>query len=98
MPQRLTFTSETEFGWEIIGQADVYIILLGEQDWAKRRLKVNRAKSGVLLYSALRFEYVKDASGPGGIKLSSAMIFSDSLPTLSLLLKRGVLNSQDLLQ
>jgi len=90
---------ETEFGWEMIGQADVYVILPGDAGPGEKKVKSKSGKEwDAVMPSAFRFEYVKDVSGPDGIKFSSAKIFSDPLPALSLLLKRGVLNPEDLLQ
>ncbi|OCL07283.1 hypothetical protein AOQ84DRAFT_355054 [Glonium stellatum] len=97
-PQAL-MCCETESGWQMIGQADVYVMLPGTAGPDEKKVKSKSGKEwDAVIPAAYQFEYVKDASGQDGIKLSSAKIFSDPLPALTLLLKRGVVTPQDLLK
>jgi hypothetical protein len=44
-----------------------------------------------------QFEYVKDASGPEGFKMSKNTSFSDPTPAIVEMIKRGMLKPEQLL-
>lgn len=101
-PQELfCYEMEDGKGWEMMGRADVYVEVpkgQGKHDGGSQGEKV---KSGdgrewdAMMPSAFRFEYVKDGEE---IRLRKSEIFSDPMPALGLLLKRGVVKPEDLLK
>jgi hypothetical protein len=87
---------ETKDGWEMLGQALLYGNLKAPGGSGKVHTDVTGQKWDVGVPSAFHFAYVKDSSGPEGIKLERTDIFSDSAPVLVEMLKRGMLKPEQL--
>ncbi|MCJ1460821.1 hypothetical protein MMC28_011203 [Mycoblastus sanguinarius] len=88
--------TETKYGWEMIGQANVYANLHVEGKEPKVKDGSGREWDHVTP-GAFHFEYVKDSKAKHqGILLKSSRIFADSGPALMLMLKRGQLKPGDL--
>lgn len=86
---------DTEYGWEMIGQATVYANLPGERGEGEPERVRDKGKGeewDVKVPGAFRFQYKKDPEGVhGGIRLQRMEVMSDSLPIVMTLAKRGVM-------
>lgn len=91
---------ETDYGWEMIGQARIYANLAGERGADEPpKIKDNATGNGkgeewdVMVPGAFRFEYVKDDKGVhDGIRLRKTEIMADNLPVVMTMAKRGLIN------
>jgi hypothetical protein len=88
---------ETEDGWEMLGQAYLYGNLKAPGGSGKAHTDSEGHKWDVGVPSSFHFAYVKDSSGPEGIKLKRTQVFSDSAPVLVEMLKKGMLKPEQLL-
>ncbi|OCK75302.1 hypothetical protein K432DRAFT_362330 [Lepidopterella palustris CBS 459.81] len=97
-PQYL-FCTETENGWQMMGRANLFVELPGQPGTGEKKVKsVSGKEWDAVMPSAFHFEYVKDKDGVDGIKLAKTEIFSDPFPALRLMLKRGVIKPENILQ
>ena len=87
---------ETENGWSMMGSAKVYLAFDGVD---KREVKGanDGRKWSAVTEGGFHFYYVKDESGPHGIKLKETRIFSDPMPAVKFMLQEGLVKPQDLL-
>lgn len=80
---------ETETGWELIGEANVYVKLPvpgGEKVKDGEGREWDMKAPG-----AFHFIFLKDPSGPKGIKMQKQIIYADMLPVAKELVKRGMI-------
>ncbi|KAF2121008.1 hypothetical protein BDV96DRAFT_683388 [Lophiotrema nucula] len=92
--------AETNDGWMMSAGADLFVNIHGQPDEGEKKVKDFEGKEWDAVVSAMfRFVYVKvdDEDAYQGIKLRSIEIFSDPLPALGLMLKRGVVKPEQLL-
>lgn len=90
--------AETSDGWDMLGCAKMFVNLPGQLREGEEKVKdIEGTEWDAVLYGAFRFIYVKDADGYQGIKVRRVEIYSDPLPALGLLLKRGVLKPEQIL-
>jgi hypothetical protein len=86
---------DTEYGWEMIGQAIVYANLPGQRAEGEQERVRDQGKGeewDVKVPAAYRFQYRKDPEGVhGGIRLQKTEVMSESLPIVMMLAKRGVI-------
>jgi hypothetical protein len=87
----------TDGGWEMIGRAYLYVNLPGEGGATKVK-DLEGTEWDAACVGMFRFLYRKDAEGVDGIKLSRVEICSDPLPALSVLVKRGVVGAEQVIQ
>jgi len=90
---------ETDYGWEMIGQAMVYANLQGKQAAGEQKVKDLTGKEwDIKVPGGFRFQYVKDAKAKngGGIVLRMTQIMSDSGPAMMGMMKRGLIKASDL--
>ncbi|KAF2496430.1 hypothetical protein BU16DRAFT_617866 [Lophium mytilinum] len=86
-------------GWEMLGRANLYVKIPGEKGDGEKGAKSGDGREwDAVVVSAFRFEYVKDQGAEGGIKLARSEIFSDPMPAVGVMLKRGVIKAEDLLK
>ena len=83
---------ETDNGWGMFGIAEFYFKIHGLSGDAVTDLQGEKWDG--VSPSAFHFLYVKD--GSGDIKLKSAKIFADPGPAFKLMLKNGVINTEQL--
>ena len=80
--------------FEMIGLAQVYVNLHGEE---VKNLKDDKGRDWEMsLPGAFKFHYKKDENGPGGFRMQSTEVFSDSGPIVMALLKKGVMTPEQL--
>ncbi|ORX96756.1 hypothetical protein BCR34DRAFT_578443 [Clohesyomyces aquaticus] len=90
--------AETTDGWDLLGNARMYVNVPGQPGPGEKKVKdLEGNEWDAVLYGTFRFIYVKDADGYQGIKLRRVELYSDPLPALGLLLKRGVMTPEQLL-
>lgn len=53
-------------------------------------------KWSAVMEAAFRFWYVKDESGPEGIKIKKTRIYADPMPALGFMLQKGMVSAKDL--
>jgi hypothetical protein len=53
-------------------------------------------KWSAVMEAAFRFWYVKDESGPDGIKLKETRIYADPMPAVGFMLQKGIVTAKDL--
>lgn len=91
--------SETDYGYEMIGQAKLYCNLAGQRS-AGEKPPVKDQSTGrewdLAVPGGFRFEYVKDDSKEGGFVLRKTEIMSDGSQIGLGLVKRGVIQPKDL--
>jgi hypothetical protein len=86
---RFSIIWETEDGWEMVGEAVMYADLPvpgGE----KTHEDMNGRKWDLGMPGSFHFFFVKDASGPDGIKLTRSDFVSDTFPAVQEMMKRGM--------
>lgn len=88
--------SQTEDGWQMIGQADLYASLPSERCGGRVR-DGERREWDIKVPSAFWFEYVRDEGAKhGGILLRSTKIFGDTAPVMKAMVQRGMVTKEDL--
>jgi hypothetical protein len=86
-------TWETNDGWEMFGQANLFAELSGNATAQEKKVQDQTGRDwDVKMPSAFRFVYTKQEGAPhDGILLKRIEVMSDSLPTVQLLMARGVI-------
>ncbi|KAF2813556.1 uncharacterized protein BDZ99DRAFT_474189 [Mytilinidion resinicola] len=83
-------------GWEMLGRANLYVKIPREKGAGEQGVRSADGREwDAVVVSAFRFEYVKV---DGGIKLARSEIFSDPMPAVGVMLKRGVVRAEVLLK
>lgn len=86
---------ETEYGYEMIGQAWVFVHFPGAASAGEQKHKDSEGKEwDMKVPGGFRFEYVKDSAK--GFKLQRTDIMSDSGPAVLRMLRRGLIKPADL--
>ncbi|KAK1044089.1 hypothetical protein LTR12_018153 [Friedmanniomyces endolithicus] len=90
--------TETDYGWEMIGQAWIFGDLPGEPANGEQKVKDGRGKEwDVGMAGTFRFQYRKvDGAKHGGMLLQMVQIMSDTAPLLMRMTGRGLLKLSDL--
>jgi hypothetical protein len=86
---------ETPTGYELIGSAKVFANLPAPGESTKTDLEGR--KWDIEAPGAFHFEYVKDPSGPKGLKLKSEKLFADAIPMVGEMVKRGMVTSEQVM-
>jgi len=86
---------ETPTGYELFGSAKVFAKLLAPGEQTKTDL--NGHKWDIEAQGAFHFKYVKDPSGPKGLKLKSSTLFADEIPMVGEMIKRGMVTPEQVL-
>jgi len=77
----------------MLGHAKTYV---GFKD-VEGTISDNEGKKwSAVMEAAFRFWYVKDESGPEGIKIKETRIYADSMPALGFMLQKGIVSAKDL--
>jgi hypothetical protein len=88
---------ETETGFELIGCAKIFANLAKEGDGEKKKDGQGR-EWDLEAPGAFHFTYVRDESGPKGLKLSSERLYADKIPVVGAMLKRGMVTVEDFMK
>ncbi|KAG9563049.1 hypothetical protein KCU71_g1147, partial [Aureobasidium melanogenum] len=90
--------TETDYGWEMIGQAWIYGNLLGEPAKGEQKVMDNSGKEwDVGMAGGFRFQYRKvDGAKHGDMLLQMVQIMSDTGPLLMRMMGRGLIKASDL--
>ncbi|KAK4938848.1 hypothetical protein LTR10_020754 [Elasticomyces elasticus] len=90
--------TETEYGWEMIGTANIFGNLPGEPAAGEVKVKDDYGKEwDVKISGGFRFQYRKvDGAKYDGILCQLIQMFTDSGPMVTKMLKRGLLKPGDL--
>jgi len=90
-------TTDTDYGWEMIGKAKIYGTLPGKPSDGETKVKDGKGREwDVAMPGGFRFQYVKDAGGPhDGILMKMVQICTDSGPVLMRMLRRGLIKPAD---
>lgn len=80
---------DTPTGWELIGEAKIFVNL--PVPGAEKVKDAEGRDWDVMLKGAFHFTFVKDPSGPKGIKMQKQVIYADMLPVAAELVKRGMI-------
>jgi len=83
---------ETEDGWEMVGQATMFADL-PVPGGDKTHTDLTGKKWDLGLPGMFHFWYVKDKSGPDGIKMKRSDVFSDTFPAIQEMMKRGMIKA-----
>lgn len=86
---------ETATGWELIGSATVYAKLAAPGEATKT--DGEGRKWDIEAPGAFHFVYVKDPTGPKGLKLQGQSLFADGMPIIGEMLKRGMVTPEQVL-
>jgi hypothetical protein len=86
---------ETETGYELFGSAKMFVKLLVPGEQTKTDLEGR--KWDLELPGAFHFDYVKDPSGPKGLKLKGQKLFADGIPIVAEMVKRGMVTPEQVL-
>jgi hypothetical protein len=89
----LPWYREEENGWAAFGHAKTYIGFEGVDGKISDK---EGKKWSTIVEAAFRFWYVKDESGPQGIKLKETMIYADPMPAVGFMLQNGIVTAKDL--
>ncbi|GAB7333509.1 hypothetical protein MBLNU13_g05094t3 [Cladosporium sp. NU13] len=80
-------------GWSMIGHAKTYVGFQGVEG----TITDNEGKNwSAVMEAAFRFWYVKDESGPDGIKIKETRIYADPMPALGFMLQNKMVSPKDL--
>ena len=84
--------SETEYGWEMIGQAKLYVNHQGQPVQGESKVKDKQGREwDAAVPGAFRFEYTKESGAAhGGVLLRRSELHVDSLPFFDTMVKRGL--------
>lgn len=77
----------------MIGHAKTYV---GFKDVEGTIADNEGKKWSAVMEAAFRFWYVKDESGPDGIKIKGTRIYADPMPALGFMLQKGMVSAKDL--
>jgi hypothetical protein len=90
--------TETEDGWDMIGQAWIYGNLPGEPASGEEKVKDLSGRTWEIKMSGgFRFQYVKDTGAiHDGIQMKTIQIMSDTAPVLKAMVGRGLVKAGDL--
>ncbi|KAL5393894.1 hypothetical protein PMIN02_005452 [Paraphaeosphaeria minitans] len=85
-------TWETEFGWEMIGQAHIFANLRGNATAQEEKVQDSGGRDwDIKVPAAFHFWYVRKEGAPhGGIVMEKKEVMCDSLPAMQRLTARGV--------
>jgi hypothetical protein len=86
---------ETPTGYEFFGIAKIYGKLHAPGEQTKTDLEGR--KWDVEAPAASLFEFVKDPSGPKGLKLKGQKLFADGIPMIGEMVKRGMVTPEQVL-
>jgi hypothetical protein len=86
---------ETPTGYEFLGLAKIFGKLHAPGEQTKTDLEGR--KWDVDAPAASLFEFVKDTSGPKGLKLKSQTLFADGIPMIGEMVKRGMVTPEQVL-
>jgi len=86
---------ETATGWELTGYARLFANLPVPGESIHEDVDGN--KWDVQGHGMFQFTYVKDPSGPKGIKMGTFKLFADPTPLFGEMIKRGMISGEDLL-
>jgi hypothetical protein len=91
-------TTETEYGWEMIGLANIFGDLPGNPASGEVKTKDDYGKEwDAKMSGGFRFQYRKvDGAKYDGILLQMVQIFTDSAPVMTKMIGRGLLKASDL--
>ena len=91
-------TTQTNYGWEMIGMANIFAILPGQADAEEEKVKDQKGiEWDVKMSGGFRFQYKRHPSAKyDGIVLQMVQITSDSGPVVKKMLVRGMSNPSDL--
>jgi hypothetical protein len=85
-------TWETENGWEMLGDANLYANIPGEPTPDQKKVTDGQGREwDVVIPSGFKFHYTKKEGAPGGIAISRTEITSDALPPIQIAVARGVI-------
>ena len=87
--------SETPTGYEFVGNAKLFFNLLVPGE--KSLVDVQGREWDGVIQGMFHFTFVRDPTGPKGLKMSVEKVFADGSPVISLLLKRGMLKPEELI-
>jgi len=92
------FDLPSEEGWEMMGEAAVYVNLPNPEKKEGKKVKDEQGREwDAVTPGGFRFVYVKDPSAEHhGIRLKSTRIFADSGPAMAVMLQRGLIKASDL--
>jgi hypothetical protein len=90
-----SITWETPTGYELFGSARLFAKLPVPGGQTKTDLAGR--KWDIEVPGAFHFEYVKDPSGPKGLKMKSQKLYADGVPMISEMIKRGMVTPEQVL-
>jgi hypothetical protein len=80
-------------GWCLFGHAKTFV---GFKD-VEGTISDNEGKKwSAVMEAAFHFWYVKDESGPDGIKIKETRIYADPMPAVGFMLQHGIVSAKDL--
>lgn len=89
--------TETDDGWEMLGQAKLFANLPGKPAQGETKAKDLSGKSwDVGVPSAFHFWYKKEKDGPDGLAIKRTEIISDSAVPMKVMMGRGLIKASDL--
>jgi len=89
------FIWETPTGYELFGSATIYANLAAPGEQTKADL--DGRKWDIQAPGAFHFVFVKDPSGPKGLKLKGQKLFADGMPMIGEMIKRGMVTPEQVL-
>jgi hypothetical protein len=81
---------ETNEGWKLMGRASMYVNFPVPLENASTVKDLNGEEWHFKLPATFKFEWVKDPSGPKGLKIKEEVVVADGLPLMNQLVKRGM--------
>jgi hypothetical protein len=86
---------ETPTGYELCGQAKVFANL--HVPGEKKKTDLQGRKWDIEAPGAFHFEYVKDHTGPKGLKMKGEKLYADGIPMVGEMIKRGMVTAEQAL-
>jgi hypothetical protein len=86
---------ESATGYELFGWAKIFAKLPAPGEPTKTDLEGR--KWDIEAPGAFYFEYVKDPSGPKGLKLKGQKLFADGMPMIGEMVKRGMVTPEQVM-
>jgi hypothetical protein len=81
---------ETDQGWKLSGRAGVYVNFPVPLEGAAKVKDLKGNDWDFKMHAMFSFEWVKDPSGPNGIRLKKEIVVADGFPMMNQLVKRGM--------
>lgn len=81
---------ETETGWKLTGRALMYVNFPVPLDGATKVADLTGKEWDWKMIGMFTFEWVKDPSGPKGIKMKKWQVVADGFPMMNEMVKRGM--------